>query len=494
MTVLSLDWAKRDSLADYMGDHGRTAFTEQPLASIRSRSMILGRFRSLQFRLAVRLVAVYIAATAVAAGMLVYQAYDTADTLDSRELSLRAADLARYISVDSKGTAQLNLPSKLAAAYEAGSGADIFAIRGSGGQTIAASPSSFGELVAGWPVATDEPSYFHLNDFGSGSQDYYGLSISLNSKAGPLSISVARSAGADALMHSLLREFVLDIAWVMPLLVLITLGVGIFAVRNGLKPVRAVSEMATAIGPSTTSIRLPDENLPSEIIPLVVAVNHALDRLEQGFAVQRQFTANAAHELRTPLAIMTAALDVMNGNGDISKLKSDVARMNRLVEQLLRVARLDAIVLDVSGTVSLNEVSSGTVTTMAPWAFAQKRAIAYDGPDQPVQVKGNVHAIEDALRNLVENAILHSPPQTEVVVSVRQDGSVSVADQGHGIPPEDRERIFDRFWRGRGGTSLGAGLGLAIVKEIMRLHRGNIRVDNNPNGGAIFTLCFCLAA
>ncbi len=455
--------------------------------------MIRSRFRSLQFRLAVRLVALYIAATAIAAGILVYQAYDTAGTLDSRELSLRAADLAQYISVDSKGTAQLNLPSNLAAAYEAGSGADIFAIRGSDGQIIAASPSSFGELVAGWPVATDEPSYFHLNDFGSGSQDYYGLSIRLNSIAGPLSISVARSAGADALMHSLLREFVVDIAWVMPLLVVITLGVGIFAVRNGLKPVRAVSEMATAIGPSTTSIRLPDENLPSEITPLVVAMNHALDRLEQGFAVQRQFTANAAHELRTPLAIMTAALDVMNGNGDISKLKSDVARMNRLVEQLLRVARLDAIVLDVSGTVSLNDVASSTVTTMAPWAFAQKRAIAYDGPDQPVQVKGNVHAIEDALRNLVENAILHSPPQTEVVVSVRQDGSVSVADQGHGIPPEERERIFDRFWRGRGGASLGAGLGLAIVKEIMRLHRGNIRVDNNPNGGAIFTLCFSLA-
>jgi signal transduction histidine kinase len=447
----------------------------------------------LQFRLAVRLVALYIAATAIAVGILVYQAYDTAGTLDNRELSLRAADLAQYISVDPKGAVQLDLPPKLAAAYEAGSGADIFAVRGSGDQIIAASPSSFGELVAGWPVATDDPSYFHLNDFGSGSQDYYGLSISINSIAGPLSISVARSAGADALMHSLLREFVVDIAWVIPLLVLVTLGIGIFAVRSGLKPVRAVSEMATTIGPSTTSVRLPDENLPSEITPLVVAVNHAFDRLEQGFAVQRQFTANAAHELRTPLAIMTAALDVMEGNGDLSKLKSDVARMNRLVEQLLRVARLDAIVLDVSGTVNLNDVASSTVTTMAPWAFAQKRTIAYDGSDQPVQVKGNVHAIEDALRNLVENAILHSPPRTEVVVSVRQDGSVSVADQGPGISPEDRERIFDRFWRGRGATSLGAGLGLAIVKEIMRLHRGNIRVDNNPNGGAIFTLSFSLA-
>ena len=150
--------------------------------------MIRSRFRSLQFRLAIRLVALYIAATAIAVGILVYQAYDTAGTLDNRELSLRAADLAQYISLDPKGAARLDLPPKLAAAYEAGSGADIFAVRGLGGKIVAASPTSFGELVAGWPVATDDSSYFHLNDFGSGSQDYYGLSISLNSIAGPLSI------------------------------------------------------------------------------------------------------------------------------------------------------------------------------------------------------------------------------------------------------------------------------------------------------------------
>ena len=107
-----------------------------------------------------------------------------------------------------------------------------------------------------------------------------------NSKGWAAFNIVARSAGADALMHSLLPKFVFDIACVMPLLVLITLGVGIRAVRNGLKPVRAVSEMPTAIGPSATSIRLPDENLLTQIRPLVVAMNHALDRLEQGLVVQ----------------------------------------------------------------------------------------------------------------------------------------------------------------------------------------------------------------
>ena len=326
-----------------------------------------------------------------------------------------------------------------------------------GGQIIAASPPSFGERVVGWPAATNDPSYFHLKDFGAGAEDYYGLSIALNSLAGPLSISVARAAGADALVHSLLQDFVLDIAWAIPLLMLGTLAIGILAIRSVLKPIREVSEMAAAIGPNMTTVRLPTEHIPSEITPLIHAVNRALDRLDQGFAIQRQFTANAAHELRTPLAVITAALDTMNGGEEVTKLKADVRRMNRLVEQLLRVARLDAIAIDVSGAVDLNTIATSVVEAMAPWALTQDRAIAFDGQDQAVAVKGNEHAIADAVRNLVENAITYSPPRTEVKVATHRGGSVSVADQGPGISEEDRQHIFERFWRGKGVTSQGAG-------------------------------------
>jgi signal transduction histidine kinase len=453
--------------------------------------MSFAGFRSLQLRLAVRLAILYVAATAIAAGIFVYQAYDTAGSLNDRELGMRAEDLARAVVTDGAGQPRLDLPSKLAAAYAAAPEDDLFAIRDANGRVIAASPAEFGERVSKWPPAKAEPSYFRLSGVGPEEvgENYYGLSVALQTSAGPMWISVARTEGSDALIKSFLREFVFDAMWVTPLLMLATLGIGVFVIRNGLKPVREISQKAASIGPDATSVRLPEQSLPTEILPLVISINRALDRLEKGFAVQREFTANAAHELRTPLAIVTSALETMDGNGELKKLRTDVARMNRLVEQLLRVARLDGIALEFD-TVDLNTIASSVVTAMAPWAIAQHRTIAFIGSERPVKVNGNAHALEDALRNLVENAVLHTPYGTEVTVTVNCTGRIEVADHGSGVPRKDRENIFKRFWRGPGERNEGAGLGLAIVSETMRAHRGGVSVADNPGGGAAFTLAF----
>jgi len=164
--------------------------------------------------------------------------------------------------------------------------------------------------------------------------------------------------------------------------------------------------------------------------------------------------------------------------------------MNRLVDQLLRVARLDAVALDVSALVDLSTVACDVVAYMAPFALANGRSLAAQGTEQAVVVHGNRHAIEDAIRNLVENAVVYAPPNTEVVVDVNPPGAVNVVDRGPGIPAGAREHIFDRFWRGRDNPGQGFGLGLAIVSEIMRAHHGSVHVGNHPIGGAVFTLSF----
>ncbi len=446
------------------------------------------RPRSLQAHLALRLAATFLVATALGVGALLYEGMNAADALGNEQLEQRAAEIARHVAPGPDGKPRLELPAKLDQAYRAPGRMDIFAVRAGDGQVIATSEPALADLVARPPANGAVPRPIRLEEFGSAGQDYYGLVVRADSAAGPLTVLVARASDADALAHALLREFVLDAAWVIPLFAAATLAIGVWSIRRGLRPVRVASERAASITPDRTGVRLPTEALPSELAPLAAAVNRALDRLEQGFAVQRQFTANAAHELRTPLAILTAGLEALDDGEEVAKLREDAARMNRLVEQLLRVARLDAAPMDTGRIIDLRVAAAACVEYLAPWAIGQGRALGFDAPEEPVQVHGDADAITDALRNLVENAVAHAPMGTEVSVTVYPDGGVSVSDCGPGVAPEDRGRVFERFWRGRGERQSGAGLGLAIVAEIARAHGGTVEVGDAVGGGAIFTL------
>jgi len=152
------------------------------------------------------------------------------------------------------------------------------------------------------------------------------------------------------------------------------------------------------------------------------------------------------------------------------------------------VARLDAVPLDTGKVIDLRDTAAVIVEYLAPWAISQGRALGFDAPSEPVRVCGDADAITDALRNLIENAVAHAPPETEVTVAVSTDAAVSVSDRGPGVARADRAHVFERFWRGRGERRAGAGLGLAIVAETARAHGGTVEVDDTPGGGAVFTL------
>jgi signal transduction histidine kinase len=299
---------------------------------------------------------------------------------------LRAEDLARYVSLDAVGKPRLDLPADLKQAYDAAAQRSVFAIRDKDGRLIEASTPELAALASRWPQADIEPNFFGLTGFGPSRQDYSGVSVLLDSAVGPLSVTVAEVSGGNQLVHSMLREFVFDTAWYVPPFVVVALLLAIYSVRRSIRPLRAASAEASNIGPGSISIRLPEADVPTEALPLVLAVNRALDRLEQGFVIQRQFTANAAHELRTPLTIITARLDTLEGNGQLSALREEVGRMNRLVEQLLCVARLDSVVLDVSASVDLRQIAAEVVGSMAHLALACGRSIALAGAEHPVRI------------------------------------------------------------------------------------------------------------
>lgn len=442
--------------------------------------------RSLEGQLALRLALVFLVVSAAGVGLLLWQGADSADSLGLQMLRFRAEELARYIAPTQGGGVSLALPPNLSRLYGTKEGENLYVIRTANGPALTNS-KDMSDIVAHWKTP---PENFRLEEFGPRQTDYYGLTIIEQTKAGPATIAIAHSSDADAVAAAMLAFFARRIAWAIPLFALITLLIGVWTIRAGLRPVAAISRRAAQIAPRAADVRLPIEGLPSELLPLVQAVNSAFDRLQEGFAIQRRFTANAAHELRTPLTMLTAGLDELPANTALAKLRADVARMNRLVSQLLQVARLDTIPLDVESRVDLGQVAAQVVEYLAPWAIAQQRAIGLDAPALPVIVAGNAEEMSNAIRNLVENAILHTPQGTEVMVNVSPDGAVTVADRGPGVLAEDRTKIFNRFWRGKGVVAPGAGLGLSIVTEIIRLHGGSVEVGDAPGGGAFFRLKF----
>lgn len=424
-----------------------------------------------------------IALALLAASRLLLQS--EAVEFERRSLQAHAGMVAQSLYVAEDGTVRLELPDAEHDFFARGLGGLAYAVTGESGevQQITSSstrPRFIGKAQAGAPV------YYQSSDK---QKSYLGIRVPVTVDGHKLWVQITRRIRhPDMVTGDVAAYFLSRIGWYAVPIVILCVLLSILATKKMLRPIRAVSDMAGAIDPARLDIRLPTEMLPKEIVPLVHAVNCSLSRLEYGFLIQRDFTAHAAHELRTPLSILRAQIENIEAPDTVRSLREDVDAMSHIVDQLLSAAEFEGMTVSAGEVADLSQICSEVIAFMAPVALASAKDIALTGYEGAIVVNGSAAMLYQAVRNLVENALKYSPPETCIEVDLDAAGLVRVLDRGPGVPEKQREAIFRRFWRADRSKTDGAGLGLAIVSRVAEAHGGRIRVSSRSGGGAEFTL------
>lgn len=296
------------------------------------------------------------------------------------------------------------------------------------------------------------------------------------------------------------RQLLAALMILVPLAVALAAGAGYFLADRALRPVERLRRAAEEYGAHDLTRRLAsDTHARDELGRLARTLDGMLERIALSVEQQRRFTADASHELRTPIATILAetsltlerARDAAGYRRVVERVQSEAERMARIVEGLLFIARSDAGSL-VRGAevVQLAALLERVAERSGPTAAERGVAIRVQS-DAPVAVRGDGVALERVFDNLLENALRYSPSgETIDIVLARADGHalVSVRDRGPGIPPADRELVFERFRRGRSESGGGSGLGLSIARSVVEAHGGRIWADGAEGGGAVIVV------
>lgn len=279
---------------------------------------------------------------------------------------------------------------------------------------------------------------------------------------------------------------------VVPLLTIVPiLTLVIFlTTRSAMRPLTRIAEQASRIGAAVaagdTPNRLPEAGLPREFAAVVNAINAMVARLERSLAVQTQFTADVAHELRTPLAVLLLEVSRLPDAPSRDLLTRDIGALSNVVNELLRFAQAENALAAGHDMVDIVTLVRQVCEDLAPVAIRRRVSLALDSPDRGVLLPGNPALMEIAVRNLVDNAVKFTADRSTVTVQVDASGRITVDDHGPGVPEQQKPLIFERFWRGEGGS--GVGVGLALVRRVAELHAGDVRLENAPEGGTRFVL------
>lgn len=426
---------------------------------------------------------------AVAIGALFFVVLERLDTtveeLEARDMQEAAMELAAHLSLTDGPKLALS-PGDMAR-FSPSYGRYSFAVLDNQGRPLFSSVEPLQALSASDPVSAEPPGRFKL---GSGDTLLWGVSAKAHVDGRPVWIQVAEDMNHhDVLMDEIVSGFMVRAGWLLVPLFFLQLGFALFRMKRRFRPLLMASDSAASISPQAPEGRVASRGVPEEILPLVDAVNSALTRLEVAFRTQKEFLENAAHELKTPLAVLRARIETI-GPGELrQELEVDVQTLSRLVTQLLRAAEMEGLAGEDRSEVDLVNLLDAIVGYLRPTAAMAGKSITRTG-DKGAVIYGCTETIGQAITNLVENALAHTPPDSVVEITLMggEHPEIRVRDHGPGVPEAERDLVFRRFWRRERNKGGGAGLGLSIVRRAMELHHGAASVETASGGGALFIL------
>ena len=373
----------------------------------------------------------------------------------------------------------------------------LLLVREPGGQRILTSPERAAGFLADLETSP-QPRYRNIDDKG---RPFRVLTTKIESGAHVYQTTVATPLDEVRDVLASLRSLLF---LATPAVLLAACLGGYWISRRAMAPVDEMTRTASSISAQDLSARLSVPNTGDELQRLAEAWNGVLARMETALQRVRQFTADASHELRTPVALIrtTAELalrrqrEAEEYRTALEQIQAEAERMTQLTGDLLALARADSSGLEMSFTdVELTEVARDIVSRMQPVAQSKGIRLTASVPSGQVQVKGDEPAIRRLVMILVDNALKHTPEDGVVTVAASRNGTgvmLSVRDTGEGIAADALPHIFERFYRAdpaRTGSS-GSGLGLSIAQTIAQLHGTNIEVETTPGAGAQFSLSF----
>lgn len=254
------------------------------------------------------------------------------------------------------------------------------------------------------------------------------------------------------------------------------------------RPVRAVAAAAEMIDGVSDGRRLPEDDAPAELLPLVVAFNRALSRIDVASRAQRNFLSNAAHELRTPLTNARTMLELVQDSPLRARLIAENQKLSSIVTMLLQLARISVEPAELI-EMDLAALARRVAAEHVPMALNNGSDIEFTEPGHPVRVRGSEAAIAVALSNLIRNAVTHGSAGGSVLIKVEAPARLSVVDFGSGLQLGQPELLLEPFKRGNTHAE-GTGLGLSIVSQVMTTHNGTVSLGETPGGGTTVELNF----